>query len=216
MTIEKLTSELCAQIAALPFSEKIEALNSVRAALHEISPFKDEPVDYVKWVPSVEVEANSHNPNFVSKPEMDLLYLSIKEDGITMPIVAMEKPEGGHQIVDGFHRNKTITIRPDIANRTHGYTPVSIINKTLAEWVASMVRHNRARGEHETERMAEIAALMTNEGCTNTEIAKALGMEPEEVLRLKQVKGVAVALANRHYDRAWEVVLDAEVKIAKP
>lgn len=215
MNIEDLTKELCAQIAALPLAEQVGALNAVRAALHDVSPFQSEPVDYVKWVAASDVEANEYNPNFVATPEFNLLYLSIKEDGITMPIVAMPNPDAPHKIVDGFHRSRTIRERKDIAERTHGYMPVSLIEKPLAERMAATIRHNRARGEHQTELMGEIVASLTEEGKTHAEIAKALGMEPEEVLRLKQVKGVAEILANRQYDRAWEVVLDSEVKIAE-
>lgn len=216
-TIQELTQDLAQQIAALPLAEKVDALNTVRAALHEISPFQAEPVDFVKWVPVAEVEANTYNPNHVATPELDLLYLSIKEDGITMPIVAMPEAERlTHRIVDGFHRSRTIRERKDIFQRTHGYAPLSLIEKNTADRMASTIRHNRARGEHQTELMASIIASLTAEGRSNAEIAKALGMEPEEVLRLKQVKGVAEMLANRHYDRAWTVVLSNKEAAVEP
>lgn len=206
--ILQLAEQLAQRIAALPLAGQVEALNSVRAALHQISPFKAEPVDFVKWALSADVEANEYNPNFVATPELNLLYLSIKEDGITMPIVAMPNEGAPHKIVDGFHRSRTIRERRDIGDRTHGYLPLSLIEKPLADRMAATIRHNRARGEHQTELMGEIVASLTREGKTNADIARALGMEAEEVLRLKQVRGCATALANRAYDRAWEVNLD--------
>lgn len=249
MTITELTKELCAQVAALPLPEKVEALNAVRAALHEISPFKNEPVDCVFWVPGNTVEANDYNPNFVAKPEMDVLYTSIKEDHFTMPIVtyrlsaAIRRLEGqglnddaiqekleisaeqlarframadGREVVDGFHRNRTAKERLDIKQRLFGYLPVtSLLQDDKANRKASTVRHNRGTGEPVTEKMAALIGQLGAKR-SNTEIANAMGMEPEEILRLQQVEGVAVKLANRHYDRAWEVVLDSEVKVAKP
>lgn len=251
MTIQELTAQLCAQIAALSLADKVNALNETRAALHAISPFQNEPVDFVKWVPALDVEGNEYNPNKVARPEMVLLELSILEDGYTQPIVSyplskairrlqvegksdeeimqmlqidaekltrFASADDRREVTDGFHRNRVGKESAKVNKRIHGYLPVTAIRpdrENIANRRAATIRHNRARGEHETERMAELVSLLTKDGLTNAEIAKALGMEPEEVLRLKQVKGVAEMLANRHYDRAWMVVVDSEVDVAE-
>ncbi len=200
---------ICGQIENLPLEQRIEALNFVREQLHEVSPFKSEPADFVKWVKTGKVHANEYNPNRVARPEMELLFISIKEDGITMPIVAMENPDTGDmEIVDGFHRNQTISNRREITDRVFGYIPVALIKKDIDGRMASTIRHNRARGKHGVEPMAAIVAALVKQNWADAAIAEHLGMEAEEVLRLKQVEGIASIMANKNYDRAWEVEND--------
>lgn len=189
---------------------KIAALNLIRSALHEVSPFRDEPVDCVLWVPADQVSANDYNPNSVAPPEMKLLERSITADGYTQPIVTWNASDH-REVVDGFHRSRVGKESATVRDRIHGYLPVVSINGQRADRkdrMAATIRHNRARGKHATESMGSIVADLLRQGWSNQEIAAHLGMEAEEVLRLKQVRGAAAALAVREYDKAWEVDLD--------
>lgn len=200
--IESLTQALCQQLDTLSLGEKITALNGIRRALHEHSPFRDEPVDYVKWVPADSVVGNLYNPNNVAPPEMELLYISIKEDGFTQPIVTYPQPEDS-RIVDGFHRNRIGKERKDIKTKIHGHLPIVAINKSLDKRIASTIRHNRARGKHSVTGMVDIVVMLVNEGLSDTEIGKQLGMDADEVLRLKRETGIPELFKNRTYSRSW-------------
>ncbi|MFW5760208.1 MAG: IbrB-like domain-containing protein [Cyclobacteriaceae bacterium] len=195
------------------FEQKVDALNEARKILsRKSSPFVFEPVDCVLWVYNSRIKANEYNPNKVVTPEMELLYESIKQDGFTMPIVTF--PNADHheyEIVDGFHRSITGTKRKDIKKRVHGYLPASIVNKDLKDRMASTVRHNRARGKHEVNLMGVMIEKLTSMGMDNVQIAKNLGMQPEEILRLKQQQGIAEFYKHREYSRAWKWVDDDDV-----
>lgn len=197
---------LVAEIAALPLSQRIQALNEVRTLLHEASPFKDEPVDLVLWVPSDEVRANSYNPNAVAPPEMRLLERSIDADGYTQPVVTMPV-DGEREVVDGFHRNRVGKESPRIRKRVHGHLPVVSIRAGQAgrgDRMAATIRHNRARGEHGVAPMSQIVAQLVEIGWDDARIAKELGMDPDELLRLKQITGIAALFKDREFSRAWE------------
>jgi ParB-like chromosome segregation protein Spo0J len=142
-----------AKLGDLEGDELIEALNDVREALHRISPFKNEPVDYIRWVKTDSIQANDYNPNSVAPPEMQLLRLSILEDGYTQPIVT-NLEEGVRVVIDGFHRNRVGRECDDIRQRVHGYLPIVQIRASQADKenrMASTIRHNRARGKHQVE-----------------------------------------------------------------
>lgn len=206
-SFQSLAHALCKEIDALEEEAKVEALNLVRKMLHECSPFKDEPVDFVEWVKAESVVANDYNPNQVATPEMELLYLSIKEDGFTQPIVAF--PESQRRIVvDGFHRNRIGKERKDIKERLSGYLPVVSIDKSIDKRMASTIRHNRARGKHQVGSMSDLVITLSQEGWADARIAKYLGMEAEEVLRLQQQAGVADYYKSREYSRSWEWIPD--------
>ena len=154
MNIDQILSE----IEALPLNEKVDAINELRVKIHNISPFKNEPVDLVQWVISKDVNANDYNPNAVAPPEMALLKLSIQADGYTQPIVTM-KQEEGREVIDGYHRHRVGKEDLEIQSRIHGYLPVVTINsdrEDKADRMASTVRHNRARGKHSVESMSDI------------------------------------------------------------
>jgi ParB-like chromosome segregation protein Spo0J len=193
--------DLAKEIAALPLKERVEALNAVRAVLHEISPFKDEPVDFVAWVPAEDVQANDYNPNKVAKQEMLLLRDSIQADGFTQPIVTFPEEDLRH-VVDGAHR-KLVGSEGEIRERLHGYLPVTVIDKSLEERMFSTVRHNRARGKHAVDLMADLVKALIQQGCTDVQIAEHLGMTADELVRLKQVVGIAKLFAIPEYTRAW-------------
>jgi ParB-like chromosome segregation protein Spo0J len=186
--------------------EKIELLNEARKILHEVSPLRHHPVDFVRWVKSESVEANEYNPNAVAPPEMKLLIKSIVEDGYTMPIVAFPDKEN-IKIVDGFHRRKSERISSEIHSSTMGYIPVSTIRekqRDLSNRMASTIRHNRARGTHSIDLMVNIVAELTEAGMGDDWIMKHIGMDADELLRLKQVSGLAALFKDREYSKAWE------------
>lgn len=183
--------------------EKVEFLNAIRGKTAELSPF-DEPVDYVRWVKAEKVQANEYNPNKVASPEMKLLYKSIKLDGYTQPIVVYKLENGNYEVVDGFHRNRVGKEYQDINERIHGYLPVVVIDKSLDERMGSTIRHNRARGTHQIRGMSDIVVELTREGWSEEEICEKLGMELDEVIRLKQISGLKEAFANHEFSKSWE------------
>lgn len=183
--------------------ETVEILNIVNESFADLSPF-NEPITFVRWVKSEYIKSNEYNPNKVATPEMNLLYISIKEDGYTQPIVAYHKNDEEYEIVDGFHRNKVAKEFNDIKERLHGYIPLTIINKDLNERMGSTIRHNRARGSHQIKPMSEIVLDLSNEGWGDNEICEKLGMEMDEVLRLKQITGLKKAFSNHEFSKSWE------------
>jgi ParB-like chromosome segregation protein Spo0J len=155
----------------------------------------------VQWVPATAVRANDYNPNSVALPEMELLRLSIESDGFTQPIVVWEVEPGTYEVVDGFHRHKV--------GKAMGlsHLPVVIINGARTDRgdrIASTIRHNRARGKHAVNSMSEIVIELARRNWSDNKIGKELGMEPDEVLRLKQIKGLEEMFANREFSEAWE------------
>jgi len=212
--IFELCTQLQAEICALPDDERVRAINEVRLSLHEISPFKAEPVDCVLWVPFIEVAANDYNPNTVAPPEMKLLEHSIAEDGYTQPIVTYLRDEK-YEVVDGFHRNRVGRESAQVYARVGGYLPVTRINASRADRgdrIAATIRHNRARGKHQVLAMSDIVQELSRRNWNEKRIAKELGMEPDEVLRLKQITGLAEMFADQTFSEAWEVE-DADVAI---
>ncbi|MGD9613810.1 MAG: IbrB-like domain-containing protein [Alphaproteobacteria bacterium] len=205
--ITQLLTALTNEISELPFIEKVSALNTVREALHKISPFANEPIDLVRWVKAETVSANDYNPNKVAPPEMRLLEHSIREDGYTQPIVAYAEDGGQHTVVDGFHRNEVGRAALDIQSRLHGYLPITIINPdrtNRSDRIAATIRHNRARGRHMVAAMADIVVELAKRNWDDKKIARELGMDPDEVLRLKQIGGLAELFANREFSEAWD------------
>lgn len=202
------------KIQMLEFSEKVSAINAVRKAIHNVSPFSSEPVDFVEWVPADTVKANDYNPNSVAPPEMELLRVSIMADGYTQPIVTM--PDGEFKtVVDGFHRNRVGKECVDVKERIHGYLPVVRIKESQEDRgsrMAATVRHNRARGEHKVESMSEIVIELKRRFWSDEKISKELGMEPDEVLRLTQVTGLAGLFADQEFSEAWEAETFDEIE----
>lgn len=206
MAIGDALSALIDELSKLPEDELITTLNKIKIALHEISPFKKEPVDCVLWVKADVVEANDYNPNKVAPPEMKLLQHSIRMDGYTQPIVGFW--EGDYfEVVDGFHRNRVGKECPDIRERIKGYLPVTIINKERRDRndrIAATIRHNRARGKHVVTAMSDIVVELKRRNWSDQRIAKELGMDPDEVLRLSQITGLAELFADKDFSMAWE------------
>ncbi len=193
-------------LGGLSVQDRVEAINTIRAVLHEISPFADEPVDFVKWVSTSEIQANDYNPNSVAPPEMELLRISIMADGYTQPIVANREDEK-FVVVDGFHRNRVGRECKDVAARIHGYLPIVQIRQSQTDKgdrIAATIRHNRARGKHRVDAMSEIVLDLRRRNWSNEKIGRELGMDPDEVLRLTQISGLAEMFADKDFTEAWE------------
>ena len=194
-------------IETLPLEEKVEVINNMKRQLKRISPFNAEPVECVQWVKQELVIANDYNPNSVAPPEMQLLHTSILEDGYTQPIVVYQH-DGIYEVVDGFHRNRVGKEYRDIHDRIYGYLPVTIINderNDKADRIASTIRHNRARGKHKVEAMSDIVIELKRRNWSDQKIARELGMDADEVLRLTQITGLAEMFADKDFSEAWEV-----------
>lgn len=194
------------EINSLSLDDKIEALNKIRFSLHEISPFKDEPVDLVTWVKNDTVHANDYNPNSVAPPEMKLLETSIMEDGYTQPIVTFPHQEK-IEVVDGFHRNRVGKESKLVKDRVHGYLPVVKIKPSqegVDNRMAATIRHNRARGKHKVESMTEIVLELKRRNWSDKKISDKLGMDQDEILRLTQLGGLAEMFSDYEFTQAWE------------
>ena len=163
------------------------------------------PVWDIKAIPIEKIQANSYNPNHVAPPEMKLLYQSIKCDGYTMPIVVFKVPgEDKYEIVDGYHRYTTMLRHKDIYEREHGLLPCSVIDKPAEERMASTIRHNRARGTHDVNLMVNIVRELKESGMSDAWIMKNIGMDADELLRLKQVSGLASLFEDEEFSHAWK------------
>lgn len=165
------------------------------------------PVYNVRAVPIEKIHANSYNPNSVAPPEMELLYKSIKEDGYTMPIVCYYIADNDtYEIVDGFHRYTTMLRHKDIYEREEGMMPVVVIEKDISNRMASTIRHNRARGSHSIELMSNIVSELTKSGMSDAWILKNIGMDADELLRLKQLSGLAELFKNKPYTETEDII----------
>lgn len=184
--------------------DKPAFLADLRQVLHELSPYAAQPVDLVRWVPLAQVQANDYNPNAVAKTEMRLLYVSIEHDGYTQPVVTIyDETIDKYVIVDGFHRYFVMKTNADIYERTGGMLPVVVIEKDINDRMASTVRHNRARGKHSVAGMSSMVFEMLDNGWNDADICNELGMEPEELLRLKHITGFSKLFANQEYRHSW-------------
>lgn len=200
--------ELINELQLLDIDSKVNALNEIKIAMHEISPMKTEPVDCVLWVKNDSVHANDYNPNSVAPPEMELLRLSISADGYTQPIVSMLEENGEtREVIDGFHRNRVGKECEEIQKRVHGYLPVVTINEDrtkINDRVASTIRHNRARGKHKIDAMSDIVIDLKKRNWSDEKISKNLGMDKDEVLRLCQIGGLVELFSNTEFSKSWE------------
>lgn len=165
------------------------------------------PVYNVRAVPIEKIRANAYNPNAVAPPEMKLLELSIWEDGFTMPVVCYYVAEDDvYEIVDGYHRYTTLVTSDRIREREKGLLPVVVIEKDLSNRMASTIRHNRARGSHSIELMSNIVADLVHAGMSDAWILRHIGMDKDELLRLKQITGIAALFKDQEFSKAWAEV----------
>jgi len=214
-TAPDVDGALAALVAALAGvqdqRERVRLLNTVRRALHEVSPLAHHPVDFVEWVPVETVQANDYNPNAVAPPEMELLRLSIDHDGYTQPVVTYLDDSGTVEVVDGFHRNRVAREYPEVADSLLGFLPAVRIraeSSDRSDRIAATIRHNRARGKHQVVKMTDIVLELKRRNWSDAKISKNLGMDADEVLRLSQIGGLADVFADREFSLAWEVEED--------
>lgn len=161
------------------------------------------PVGRVQWVPLSKVHANDYNPNSVAAEEMTLLHTSIAEDGYTQPVVTVYDAESDrYVIVDGFHRYTTMRRYQDIADSTQGHLPVVVIEKEIEDRIAATVRHNRARGKHSVQGMGSLVFQMLEQGEDDATICRKIGVDAEELARLKHVTGYSALYKNHEYSKA--------------
>jgi ParB-like chromosome segregation protein Spo0J len=202
----KSLESILAEYERLDLGGKVDWLNAIRTKLHAVSPFSTEPVDLVLWERSEGVTANDYNPNSVAPPEMELLRLSIMADGYTQPVVT-HLDDDGRVVVDGFHRTRVCKESPDVMARVNGYLPVVTIRdqqSDRSDRMAATIRHNRARGKHKVDAMSDIVLELKRRNWSDEKIGKNLGMDPDEVLRLCQISGLAEMFADREFSQAWE------------
>lgn len=198
---------LC-ELDGLDAETKRKALNKIKVVMHKISPFKDEPVDCVLWVPFSTVVANDYNPNNVAPPEMKLLEHSIMSDGYTQPIVTWNTGESKLEVVDGFHRNRVGRECQAVKERILGCLPVTMVKSDRTDRnnrIASTIRHNRARGKHQVEAMSDIVVELKRRNWTDERICRELGMDQDEVLRLCQITGLAELFSDKEFSKSWDV-----------
>lgn len=206
MDTKQIQKEIIKLEDAGTIEQQIQIINEIKIMLHEISPMKNEPVDCVIWEHSENVVANDYNPNKVAPPEMELLEISINNDGYTQPIVTY--PVGDkREIIDGFHRSRVGKESEQVRERVHGYLPIVRIRKEKEgknERIASTIRHNRARGKHQIDAMSEIVLELKNRNWTNNRIARELGMDEDEILRLCQITGLEHLFSDSDFSKSWE------------
>lgn len=183
--------------------EKVKIYNEISQKLYDFIGI-NHPVLNIQLVPVEQVKANDYNPNKVAPPEMKLLKLSIKKDGLTMPVVACNNKKE-FEVVDGFHRRTHVVNDKQINESLYGYLPISILNKSIEDRITSTVRHNIARGTHQVELSANLIVLLRKHNWTNARIGKELGMDADEVLRLKQITGIAELFADKEFSNSWEI-----------
>lgn len=172
----------------------------------------DQPVSSVRWVPHPKVTPNDYNPNKVAKTEMRLLYLSIKQDGYTQPVVTIrDDARDLYVIVDGFHRYFVMAQYRDIWDMCDGHLPIVVIDKPINDRMASTIRHNRARGKHTIQGMSNMVFALLDGGWSDADICNELGMNPEELLRLKHITGFSKLFADVEYRKAW--MTERQIKI---
>lgn len=176
-----------------------------------MSNFKS-PVYNVIAVPIDKVTANDYNPNSVAPPEMALLETSIWEDGYTQPVVTVyDKERDMYIVVDGFHRYLTLKTSKRIFERENGMLPCVVLDKEVSDRMASTIRHNRARGSHNIELMSNIVSELVEMGKGDAWICKHIGMSPDELLRMKQITGLAALFQNRDFSESWDIDSDEKV-----
>ncbi|PDP92025.1 IbrB-like domain-containing protein [Enterobacter cloacae] len=205
---QQLINEMKNYLQSLPEDKRIEAINAFRQAIHENSPFREQPVDCVLWIKQDEITANDYNPNNVAPPEKRLLCKSLEMDGFTQPIVVTESEARHYEIVDGFHRHEIGSNRAVLKRQLKGYLPVTCLRKERQkkfDRIAATIRHNRARGRHQINAMSDIVRELVQLGWDDKRISQELGMDSDEVLRLKQINGLLELFADRRYSEAWTV-----------
>lgn len=204
MPLESFLAKFLTTYQDASVEEKVRIFNTISDALYAFIGFPH-PALNVNLVPCDQVKGNTYNPNKVAPPEMKLLEKSITKDGLTMPVVVSAEKEGKEWVVvDGFHRTTLVQYQQSIRLSLSGYLPVTKLDKSLDDRISSTVRHNLARGTHQVELSARLITMLRKHDWSNERIGKELGMDADEVLRLKQIAGLAEAFADEPFSQSWE------------
>lgn len=198
----------------IALATRVDEANELMRRANALLPWND-PVGAVQWIPVTKIQANDYNPNAVAYHEMRLLFVSVSEDGYTQPIVAIwdQSAAGGdgrYIIVDGFHRYTVFRKYPELSEARYGYLPVVVLHKSIADRIASTVRHNRARGKHSVQGMGNLVFQLLAAGESDTDICNKIGVEPEELARLKHITGYSKLYATTEYSQP--VLITSQVK----
>ena len=205
MTRDELLQAVQTHFSGVDKSQYQQELAWLKSQLRTYSDKGHNPVDNVIWVNYNQVEANDYNPNAVAKREMKLLYTSIKHDGYTQPIVTIwDDKKQKYVIIDGFHRYASMVYNKDLRELNNDQVPIVVLDKDINDRMASTIRHNRARGKHSVEGMSNIVLQMLKNGGGDAEICNELGLETEELVRLKYVSGFAKLYEDKPFSQAWE------------
>ncbi|MEL0554609.1 MULTISPECIES: ParB/RepB/Spo0J family partition protein [Enterobacteriaceae] len=205
---QQIMHDLDHYLNTLPEADRIEALNAFRQLLHHHSPFKSHPVDCVLWVKQESISPNDYNPNNLAPPEKRLLLTSLQSDGFTQPVVVLRKDDTRYTIVDGFHRHELAKGKTPLKQQLNGYIPIACLESSGSRrdaLMASTIRHNRARGRHQIHAMSDIVQELAKLGWSDDKISQELGMDADEVLRLKQINGLVELFGDRQFSQAWTV-----------
>lgn len=189
----------------ITIDEKVSLFNDLTQQLYDWIGLKHPSLN-VQLIKAEQIQGNDYNPNKVAPPEMKLLKLSIKKDGVTMPVVVanQDKKRKPYVVVDGFHRTTVISQDKEINESLAGYVPTSRLNKSIEDRITATVRHNMARGTHQVELSAKLVAMLKKHNWTNARIGMELGMDADEVLRLKQITGLAELFKDKEFNNSWE------------
>ncbi|EAQ5054780.1 hypothetical protein FKF13_21920 [Salmonella enterica] len=205
--MEKSLQQLETALNEMDEAARTQALNIIRQRLHTLSPFRNEPVDCVLWLPAGKLRANDYNPNVMAPAEQRLLHMSLLTEGYTQPVVVAQAGRA-YSVVDGYHRMQLGKHKPCLQKRLKGYLPVVMVHEISGgdgERRAATVRHNRARGQHAVTAMSDLVRDLARLGWEDGRIATELGMDADEVLRLKQISGLAEMFGNGTFSEAWTV-----------
>lgn len=207
--VSSIVDQIRLVLGAANLDQAALVINAIQTELHRLGPFSAEPVGRVLWVRADHVTANDYNPNSVAPPEMRLLEKSILEDGYTQPIVTWQRDgDNVHEVVDGFHRNRVGKESKKVSARLSGYLPVVVINsdrQDRGDRIAATIRHNRARGKHQVQAMSDIVIELKRRNWSDEKVAKELGMDPDEVLRLTQITGLVELFQDQEFSKSWDV-----------
>jgi Predicted transcriptional regulators len=205
---QRLIEQITDYLAGLSEDERVGAINAFRKQLHVHSPFRSQPIDCVLWIKQSHIQENDYNPNNVAPPEKRLLLKSLQTDGFTQPVVTIKQDDGQYEIVDGFHRRELARREAVLQPALQGYLPVTVLGASARErslQMASTIRHNRARGRHLINEMSEIVRELTRQGWSDVKIGQELGMDADEILRLRQINGLLDLFGDRQLSQAWTV-----------
>ncbi|WP_421179167.1 IbrB-like domain-containing protein [Aeromonas enteropelogenes] len=203
--VSKIINELDGKLSLIKENELISTINDIREIIAKHSPFSSNPIENVQWIHHSELTPNDYNPNKMAPTEKKLLEVSISENGFTQPVV-VQKTKEKFIIVDGYHRHAIVSDIKSHHVQTHGYVPVVILEQNKrAALIAATVRHNRARGSHQINLMSEIVKELSQLGLSNKDIGVKLGMDSDEVLRLRQITGLCELFSDVEFSTAWTV-----------